>query len=238
MSAFRPLAARAALSERLDEPELDPGLLRANLDELAVLNRLPGGAAASTAAIRRLMPGRRADPLSLLDVGTGAADLPLSFVRSARGRGETWQVLAVDRRPEVLVLAGERTAHEPAITLLEADGRHLPLGDRSVDVAHASLLLHHLDPSEAVELLAELRRVARQGVVINDLRRGVAPFVLTAITILAVARSPYTRHDGIASARRAYALSELDALLGAARLRRIWCSSRLAPRVAIAAVPT
>ena len=49
-----------------------------------------------------------------------------------------------------------------------------PLADREVDVTHASLLIHHLDPDDAVVALGEMRRVSRLGVVINDLRRGVA----------------------------------------------------------------
>ncbi len=225
-----PLRARAHEPELLDLPDLDAAELRANLRELALLNRLPGGAAASIRAIARLAGD---DEIGILDVGTGGGDLPLVFARHGRGR---WKVIASDSRPEILDLAAAWTAAEPLVTTLLADGRQLSLGDGEVDVAHASLVLHHLDPVAVVAMLREMRRVSRRGVVINDLQRGVLSFAMTALVTTALGRSRYTRHDGILSARRAYTLGELDAMLGEAGLRRAWRSSTLIPRVVTAAV--
>ncbi|MGI8999279.1 MAG: hypothetical protein ACR2GO_06185, partial [Candidatus Limnocylindria bacterium] len=94
---------------------------------------------------------------------------------------------------------------------------------------------HHLDPEEAVVVLREMRRVSRHGVVINDLRRGVLPFVATAVSVVAFGRSPVTRNDGLVSARRAYTLGELGGLLDAAGLAVRWRSPSWMPRVVTAA---
>ncbi len=225
-----PLRARAHELELLDLPDLDGAELRANLRELALLSRLPGGAATSIRAIGRLAGN---DEIRILDVGTGGGDLPLAFARHGEGR---WRVIASDNRPEILDLAAGWTAAEPLVTTLLADGRQLPLEDREVDVAHASLVLHHLDPAAVVVMLREMRRVSRRGVVINDLQRGILPFAVTALVTTALARSRYTRHDGILSARRAYTLTELDSMLDEAGLRRAWRSSTLVPRVVTAAL--
>lgn len=228
-----PLRARARELEKLDLPDLDPAELRANLRELALMNRLPGGAGASIRAIRHLAGGAE---ISILDVGTGGGDLPLAFVRHGRRHGR-WRVIASDSRQEILDLAAAWTGADPDVTTLLADARRLPMSDGDVDIAHASLLLHHLDPADAVLLLRELRRVSRRGVVINDLQRGMIPFGVTAAVTATLARSPYTRHDGILSARRAYTLRELDTMLDEAGLRRAWRSSTLLPRVVTAALP-
>jgi hypothetical protein len=82
-----------------------------------------------------------------------------------------------------------------------------------------------------VTALGELRRVARRGVVVNDLRRGQLAFAVTAATVLALSRGRYTRHDGVLSARRAYTLSELDDMAAAAGLRRVSRTWALLPRV-------
>ena len=227
-----PLATRRGIPELLDEGNLAASDVAANLADLARLNRLPGGADASASAITALANGDSTAALRILDVGTGAADLPLAFAR----RG--WRSVAVDINPKVLEVA-RRTAHGHAmVDVVDADGRALPFPDASFDVAHCSLLVHHLDEDDAVRLLAELRRVARTGVVINDLRRGAFAFVAVALPTLALSRSHVTRHDGIASARSAYTLDELDALLNAAGLVRTWRSSRWLPRVVTAAVPS
>ena len=221
------LDRRAVAHELLDGETLDDRALRQNLREMARLNRLPGGGGASIAAIRRL--GAPFDA-TILDVGTGGADLP----RRLRRVMPDAALVAIDARAEVLALAAAWTPARHRIELRRGDGRALPLGDGSVDVAHASLLIHHLDPDEAIVTLAEMRRVAQRGVVVNDLRRGVVAFAITAATVLALSRGRYTRHDGVLSARRAYTLPELDDLAAAAGMRPVWRSLAVMPRVATA----
>jgi ubiquinone/menaquinone biosynthesis C-methylase UbiE len=229
-----PFSRRSHERELLDEETLDPDDLRDNLRELAMLNRLPGGARASFAAIRQLTGASAM--VTVVDVGTGAGDLPRTFVRRAREAGATWRITAIDNRPEILEIARRRLRNELAVAILEGDARALPLPDDSVDVAHASLLLHHLDEADTVIALREMARISRRGVVVNDLVRGLLPYLVTWITTMALARSRYTRNDGPASARRAYTLEELDRLFAEAGLRVAWRSSTRLPRVATAAV--
>ncbi|PZR64764.1 MAG: hypothetical protein DLM71_01565 [Chloroflexi bacterium] len=234
-TALHPLARRARAAELLDGAALDSAELRANLRELAMLNRLPGGTAASIAAIEALTDGAR--DATILDVGCGGGDMALAFARYGARPPARWRVIGVDRHPEVLAEAIRRGRGRPDVEWLLADGTRLPLADGSVSVAHTSLVIHHLEPSQAVALLAELGRVARHGVALNDLRRGLVPFVITAATVLAVARSRYTRHDGVVSARRAYNLTEIDELIRAAGLEVVSRSARWLPRVVTAAIP-
>jgi SAM-dependent methyltransferase len=222
------LNARADAVEMLDSGDLSPTEVERNLADLARLNRLPGGTAASIAGIERLVGPMIS--LRILDVGTGGGDIPLAFGR----RG--WSTVAVDSNPEVLAVAMRRTVAEPAIELVAADARALPFDDGAFDVAHCSLLLHHLDPHDAVRTLRELGRVSTRGVVINDLRRGVLPLVATWAGVMAFGRSRVTRHDGLISARRAYTLEELDTLIARAGLVRRWRSNRWTPRITTAAV--
>lgn len=189
-----------------------------------MLNRLPGGVGDSVRATARLLDGR-ADA-SVLDIGTGSGD----FVRRLVGKRAV-RVIAADLRREVLEVTARNLRDTSNVTLLQADARSLPLDDRSVDVAHASLLLHHFDPGDAVIALREMRRVARSGVVINDLRRSRLAFAGTAVAVLALSHGRYTRHDGVLSARRAYTLEELDDLARSAGLRRVARTWALLPRV-------
>ena len=217
-----PLSRRSAELELLDRGVLPPAELATNLDDLARLNRLPGGAAASTDAVARLLDGAAG---RVLDVGTGRADLPLRM--AARG----WQVVAVDSDPEVLAIARRAAAAEPAVEVVAGDGRSLPFPDAAFDVAHCSLLIHHLDRGDAVALLREMRRVARRGVVVNDLRRGWLPLLATAVGVAVLGRCRATRHDGLLSVRRAYTVPELDDLLGEAGLQVRHRSPIWLPRV-------
>lgn len=225
----RSLERRHPGRELLDGTTLDPSELRLNLREMAMLNRLPGGVSASRGAIEQLLDGQAT--ASVLDVGTGSGDLPAALVRH---NGRSLRVIAADLRPEVLAVARARLSRLREVDLLLADARRLPLDDASVDVVHASLLIHHLDEAEAITALREMRRVARRGVVINDLRRGRMAYAATAATVLALTRGRYTRHDGVLSARRAYTLDELDDLAARAGMRAVWRSPSFLPRVVTA----
>lgn len=222
-----PLTGRADLVESLDGGPVEGAELARNLADLARLGRLPGGTSASVGAIRRLAASK--GDISILDVGAGRGDMALAFAR----RG--WRTVAIDSHPDVL-RAARATATDALVEVVEADGRSLPYADDEFDVSHCSLLIHHLDPPDAIGMLREMTRVARHGVVINDLRRGLPSFVATGVTVALLSRCRTTRVDGLISARRAYTLAELDDLLEAAGLEMVWRSSPFMPRVATAAV--
>jgi ubiquinone/menaquinone biosynthesis C-methylase UbiE len=215
----RASGALELLDGRLD----DPDVLRDNLRDLRRLNRLTGGVALSRRALDALCPAPA--PVTILDVGTGAADIPVALLADARRRDRPMAVTATDSRPEVLdaARAGRPAiARMPDLRLEVADGRSLPYPDRSFDVAHTSLVLHHLEPPDAVRLLRELARIARHGVIVNDLAR--RPITLAGGLILTrlFTRNPYSRHDGPLSARRAYTLVEARALFVHAGLTPVY----------------
>jgi ubiquinone/menaquinone biosynthesis C-methylase UbiE len=205
--------------ELLDGPLTDPVALAGNLRDLARINRRLGGADLSGAAIEALAAHR--DDLTLLDVGTGGADIPLALIERATVRGRRLHVVGVDTRAEVLVAA---LAANPAIAMADAlelhvgDGRSLPYPDRSFDVAHASLVLHHLEPPEALRLLAEMARVARLGIVINDLKRSRPGWLGAWLLGHLLTRNALTRHDAPMSVRRAYLPGEVSAMMRSAGL--------------------
>jgi ubiquinone/menaquinone biosynthesis C-methylase UbiE len=225
--------------ELLDGPLDDPAALRGNLRDLARINRRLGGTAASRRAIDGLLVGRSGTH-TLLDVGTGAADIPLALVLATAGSDRPIRVTAVDSRDEVLSAAHDlepRLRATPGLGLLVGDGRSLPWADRSFDVVHASLLLHHLEPGDVIAFLNEASRLARRGVVVNDLVRSRRSWLGARLLLAVATRNRYTRHDGPLSVRRAYTRVELRALLAAAGLRPVAeAGAFLGHRVAIAAV--
>ena len=223
------------LDGRLD----DSATLRGNLRDLARVNARLGGSSLSIRAIAKLAGDRPA--LSVLDVGTGAADIPVALLDHANRAGLDWCVTGVDSRPEVLAAAAlvdPRVTGTPRLTLHVGDGRRLAYDDAAFDVVHTSLVVHHLDPAGVDALLREMTRVARLGVVINDLVRGrLALAGAWALTRVAT-RNPYTRNDAPLSVRRAYTRDELRSMLATAGLEaRGEIGGFAGHRWAVAAVP-
>jgi ubiquinone/menaquinone biosynthesis C-methylase UbiE len=226
--------------ELLDGPLDDLPTLAGNLRDLGRINRHLGGVDLSAMAIDAL--AAHVDALTLLDVGTGGADIPLALIDRARARGRRIAVVGIDSRPEVLeaaVLATPALATTDGLELHVGDGTALPYGDRSFDVAHCSLVLHHLSPDEAVVLLGEMARVARLGVVLNDLDRTRLGLVGALLIGHLLTGNRFTRLDAPLSVRRSYRAAEAADLLRAAGLSPVrTIRGAFGQRWAIAAVPT
>jgi hypothetical protein len=201
--------------EWMDHPGVDLAELAKTLRDLARVNRAFG---ATRLLFDHLSPiiSSLKPPIVILDVGTGYADIPRVIVQRARQRGLAIQVDAVDRHGGILGQAAQACASYPEIRLREANALSLPCADRSVDVAIASQILHHMEGEELIQFLRELRRVARFGVVVSDLRRGTWPHLVTWTTLHLVSRSSLIRHDGPISIRRGFLQAELLALAKAA----------------------
>ncbi len=218
---FRP--ARAHEEEWMDFPGQDSALLAECLDDLRRLNRLTGGVSLTLRALGRLTrdlaPGAE---LKIVDVATGGADLPRAMAAYAGRRGLRARVLATNFNPKILDLAARNAP--PGIEFAAAGARRLPFADRSFDVAACSLFLHHLEPDDAVLVLGEMRRVARRGVIVNDLVRSWVGYLGALLLPRAMSKNPLFRHDAPLSIRRAYTRDEMAALahkagLGPVRFR-------------------
>ncbi|MEO6350501.1 MAG: methyltransferase domain-containing protein [Candidatus Limnocylindrales bacterium] len=213
--------------ELLDGP-LDIPTLRQNLRDLARINRLLGGNELTWRVIEPLV-GAAESSLKLLDVGTGLADLPRALAARLARAGSTLNVVATDVRPEIVGLAREASRSDDNVRVDLIEAGPLPYADREFDIAHASLVLHHLEPEAAVGLLREMARVSRTAVVVNDLDRRRRWWVGAWLMGHLLTGNRYTRHDGALSVRRAYRPDELIEMAATAGLRevaRCWARPR------------
>jgi ubiquinone/menaquinone biosynthesis C-methylase UbiE len=205
--------------ELLDSASLDARALAGNLRDLRRANRWLGGLAVVRRHLWRAIATCPLDePGRVLDVGTGAADLPLALATWARRQGRPIRVVGLDHHAQVIAYAARQTRAHPAIRLVRADACALPFPGGAFDYAVCALTLHHLPPHDAVALLAALARVARRGVVVSDLERSWPAYAATWLWSRVCTANPLTRHDGPLSVLRAYSPAELRALAAAAGL--------------------
>jgi ubiquinone/menaquinone biosynthesis C-methylase UbiE len=223
--------------ERMDQPNLHPTDLRRALRTLARVNRLFGGTRVVLRHVASLCD-ELPDPICILDVGTGYADIPRAIVRWARRHRRTVEITAVDRQPRTLDAARQACVRYPEIRLQEADALALAFPAASFDVVLASQLLHHMEGTQPVHLLQELFRVARRGVLVHDLRRGAWPHFWTWATLHVLSRNPVIRHDGPMSIRRGYLPAELEALARAAGWKTPRVRRHAFFRLALVGVPS
>ena len=107
---------------------------------------------------------------SILDAGTGTAEIPIELCR----RSGTWTVTAVDLAAEMLKVAADNVSAgglDGRILLERADSKCLAYSDGYFDAVMSNSIVHHVP--EPIEVLAELKRVLRRGglLFVRDLLR-------------------------------------------------------------------
>jgi hypothetical protein len=197
-----------------------------NLSDLRRFNRFLGGASVVLKALAKTI-GEDAKRISLLDVGTGSADIPAAVADWCRSRGITFDIVALDISKRNLRITRSSLGVHPEVKLICADATRLPFAACSFDYVTASLFLHHFHDEEAVRLLADFGHIARRSVIVNDLVRSPVPYYFLKIFGPILTTSFLTRHDGPVSVLRGFTATELKAMaeragLGHPKVERIF----------------
>ena len=227
-------ARDADVREWLDEPEIQTEALRRNLRDLRRINSMLGWKQLAVRAVARTVRASGLRSVTLLDVASGSADIPLATCRWARQAGMPVRIVATDVSPGVVAAARAYLAGAPDVTVEEQNALALTFPDMSFDIALCTLALHHFAPGDAVTLLRELGRVARHTLVF-DLERSPLAYVGALLLTRLPGMHAMTRHDAPASVRRAYTAPELRGLAWRAGLRDAKISVRFPFRLALEA---
>ena len=203
---------RSTEKEMMDLPGNPKALLVEDLRNLRIINRYLGGYRGIIKGVKRLVGQDRMRRFSLLDVGTGSADIPKVIVQWARNRGIEATVVALEPEPVTAAEAAHQTQQWPEITVIRADGMAPPFRAASFDFVLASQMLHHFTEDKIIVLLKTWSGFARKAILVSDLVRDpLAYYGIRLITRLFM-RNEMTRFDGPLSVRRALTIKEWRAL--------------------------
>jgi len=218
-----PVPKRRTDPELLDMPGQDAAELRGCLADIRKVNLFLGGMRAALSDFASVIEGsekiRSPQSISVLDIGTGSADIPAELISWCRKKGIAIKVVAIDLNLTALRHAKASSAG-PGISFAAADGLHLPFRDGSFDFVHCALTLHHFDTRDAAALIRGAARAGRHGIIIGDLRRSWIAWALILIITRLLTRNRLTRYDGPLSVLRSYTKEELEGLAHLAGLAR------------------
>jgi 2-polyprenyl-3-methyl-5-hydroxy-6-metoxy-1,4-benzoquinol methylase len=196
--------ARRRGVEFLDSPDVDPDVRHRAQANIARSNRLLGGLRAAIVEVRGVIGDGAGSP-TLLDVGTGLADIPERATAAAARSGVKLTTIGVDEAPSLLVAARGCVTYGVC-----ASAFALPFRDHSIDIVMCSQLLHHFDWPEADRVVRELNRVAARAIIVSDLRRSWIAAAGFWIVSVVLRFHPVTRHDGVVSVLRGFTAVELE----------------------------
>lgn len=227
MPFLRSVRQRHRQPEIMDQPGLDRHRHEAALRGLERINFWSRSASILWPPLAALARERSGRPTRVLDVATGAGDVPIRLWRRARRAGLPLEVDGCDVSPAAVAHARGRAARAGAAVGFfpwDALAGPLPAG---YDALVTSLFLHHLDEGQAADLLGRLAEAAGRLVLVNDLARSPAGLLLAYLGTRVLSRSEVVRTDGVRSVEAAFTPAEVCALamragLAGARVEGRW----------------
>lgn len=224
-----PLSRYLALRSRRIEPEILDDIALEDERRLSALNGLRRINAVSLTAYQVWRPIRMLAhdrPLRVLDVASGAGDIPLALWRYARRARIAIDVSGCDKNPNSVEYANERARGAGAgVTFFVRDVVQdgIPSG---YDAITCTLFMHHLESDTALKLLESMRFGGVRMVVVNDLCRCCAGYAVACVACRMLTRSDVVHYDGPRSVCAAYKPREFSALAERAGMRGHvikWC---------------
>ena len=221
MSSWRYATASASVrkirrwwwrAETSDEPQRRIGndglgrpareLLAGNLRDLRILNRYLGSYRSVLGGLARLLREQNLRSFTLLDVGTGSADIPAAIAQWARRRNIVARINGLERDVVTVEQAIGHTQNLDEITIVRGDALAPPFRSGSCDFILASQLLHHFPDEQIIALLRTWARVARRAIIVSDLLRHPLAYHGIRVLTCGFTRNPMTHADAALGASR------------------------------------
>ncbi len=213
--------------ELMDDPHLDRSAHFQALKGLERLNRITRNAALSYRPLRELARSLRTETLRVLDIGTGAGDVPIGLCRRSAREGLSFQIDACDVSEQALEFARQNIRRaKVSVRLFRLDVLEDDITE-PYDAVICSTFLHHFTDQEAEHILRKMTAAARGRVVVVDLARSRLNWWQVWLATRMFSRSGVVHFDGPQSIKAAFTPREVRQLAERAglkniRLRRSW----------------
>lgn len=208
---------RTDQDELMDDFSITDHTLTDALEQLRTVNQFLGGYATTMSVLAPWLRSQSSRSVRILDLGTGIGDFPEYIVRWVHQRHLPigLEVVGIDANPFTVSYAQQALERRlppelrPQIKLEVADALDLPYSEGSFDVVICAMFLHHFSEDRAVRIVRSMARVAKWGILINDLHRHpLAYYGIYSLSRLFRA-SPMVQHDGPISVLRGFRRGEL-----------------------------
>ena len=207
------LSGRANEIELLDTDGLDESTLVEAYDFMASVNKFFGGRAVVKEFIEGECRRLNTDRLSILDVGSGACDIPIAMRQWSLKNGLDLQFTCLEIS-DFAYRMGQKNIQksgQSGIEILKADVFDYRSG-RKFDAAIGSMFFHHFKADEIVRIGEIVREAGCRSMLINDLSRSWLNYY--ACVAISFVLSKAVRHDALMSIRRGFRAEDLYEILG------------------------
>ncbi|MGX1930086.1 methyltransferase domain-containing protein [Flagellimonas sp. 2504JD4-2] len=202
------LTLRSRQLEMMDDPNMKFEELKAAYKDINRCNKWLGGDNITLYAVWNLVKQDLSKSYTILDMGCGDGTMLLKLSRFLNKHHVSHRMIGVDLRDDVLHIAKKKTAAYPNISFEKMD---ILKADDSFgcDILINTLTMHHFEEERIDAFLNQFVKLAKTGVVINDLHRSGLAYYLFKIFSHLFLRTKVARYDGLVSILKGFKRKEL-----------------------------
>ena len=217
----------------MDQPRTPMPEFKEALKDIRWVNRHLGGTETLLEQVSCLLEKNPKKAFSVLDLGTGSADIPVALAVWGREQKIELKITALDLHPSAVEDARQVTENYPEIMVVQGDALQTGYPDGSFDVVTSSMFMHHLNDDDAIRLLREMDRLARVGFVVNDLQRHVLAWLGISTLGFLTGKGRVFKNDAPLSVLRGFTVDEIHRLTEEAGFRQARIFTRPPYRVVL-----
>ena len=219
--------------EIIDTDDYTPAEYEQFLREIRFINRWLGDVRALKQTLLREIARENKQKFSVLDVGAGSGELLRVIAGFAGKANRKTELCGLELNERSCAANLEESKNFPEIKAIRGDALNLPFTDQSFDYVYCSLFTHHFVDEKVVEILSEMRRVAKRKVYVIDLQRSAAAHLGYRIFSRLFFLSRLSSHDGALSVKRSFLPDELENLGAQAGLKNVRVTKHIPARLVL-----
>ena len=209
--------SRSTGIEIMDDLNCSGEVVNQTLRELEFINRTLGGNAVTLDGVKQLLAKPKIQTTHILDLGCGGGDM-LKLLQRKLPEGSTFK--GIDANPNIVQYAVTQNRGVPYISFAAVDILTDEFKLESCDVAVATLFFHHFTDAQLVDILSNLHKQVKIGIVINDLHRHPLAYYSIKLLTQLFSRSSMVKFDAPLSVLRGFKKKELINILDRAGIKK------------------
>nr|WP_299345449.1 methyltransferase domain-containing protein [Allomuricauda sp.] len=199
---------RSTVDEMMDNPNMEVATLKEAYQDINRCNYLLGGDKITINGVWDLVKTSKKESYTILDMGCGDGTMLRKLSDFLSKKNIQHKMWGVDLRDDVLTIAREQSPQYPhiefkKIDILEVDSSF------GCDILINTLTMHHFEEEKLEEFLGQFVKLAKVGVVINDLQRSKWAYHLFKIFSFFLIRTKVAKYDGLVSISKGFTKKEL-----------------------------
>ena len=202
---------RTNKSEIMDDFELQGEELGRTLNDLDNINSWLGGNKITIKGVEKILrKGSAKKPISIADIGCGNGAILRKLADWGTENRYSFELVGIDANTHAIAIGEKLSADYPEITFRSLNIFSEEFKELKFDIILCTLTLHHFKDPEIIDLLNQLISQSNKGIIINDLHRSSAAYILFKAFCGVFVNNEIARKDGLISILRGFKRSDLD----------------------------